>query len=87
MRNSMFDEEKAPGTQFYGERIGRQQVYNTLLSMYLDARDKFTEARRNGQMDALVWAAMAAWDLYEDEAAATERVAEDLQERLAARAD
>ena len=74
------------------ERIGQQQLYNVLLSHYLDARE--TEARdnrgpnlsrRNGQGDALVWAAMFTFDL--DEAAASGRVAADLEERRVARAD
>ena len=80
-----------------GERIGRQQVYNALLSLYLDAREaearsgrrptREDRARRNGQGDALTWAAKAAFDLWEDEAAVQRRIGEDLEERLAARAD
>lgn len=71
-----------------GRHGGHQDVYNALISMFLDAM----EARRGtaaawdpGQMEVLVWASMVTWGL--DEEAAAERVAEDLQERMIARAD
>ena len=63
--------------------VGRQQVYNALLSHYLDHLPEPREQRNAGRGDALVWAAMACWGI--DETAATERVAEDLEERLASR--
>lgn len=68
------------GDPEYHEAIGRQQVYNALLSRYLDARGLSVPFK--GGL-TLIWAAMATFDLEESEA--TERVAEDLQERWVAR--
>ena len=72
-----------------GQNSGRQQVYNDLLSRYLDAQEgRDAHGRsdvRKGQAEMLTWAAMVTFGL--DEKDATERVGEDLEERLAARAD
>lgn len=85
-------EERA---QAAGENSGRQQVYNTLLSMYLDEQERLSATgnvhsrdrnqRHAGQCEALVWAAMVTWELEKE--AAAERVVEDLQDRICARAD
>lgn len=67
-----------------GEQSGRQQVYNALISAYLDAGEA-AAGRPRTAAEAIVWAAMVTWGL--DEEAATQRASEDIEERRCARAD
>ena len=78
-----------------GRHGGHQDVYNALISMYLDERERLSATgkvhsrdrnqRHAGRAEVIVWAAMITWGL--DEEAATVRAGEDIEERRAARAD